>query len=171
MLDLNGIDFAFGVLADVATGYPELLCELTLTTALRTAAMSALAARTLARPDSRVMALIGNGAQSEFQAIAFQHLVGIDTLQVAAVAPDLLPRPLTPLPSDDASDADGAAPDRLAFFAPDTVFLNPMARQQLQSNTVRLQMGLQLRTVRVAGSVPAGGGPLAVMDIAAVQDL
>ena len=61
---------AFGVLAEVATGYPILLSELTLTTALRTAAMSALAARRMARRDSRVMALIGNGAQSEFQAIA-----------------------------------------------------------------------------------------------------
>ena len=68
---------AFGVLADVETGYPLLLSELTVTTALRTAAMSALAARWLARPDSRVMALIGNGAQSEFQAIAFAHMLGI----------------------------------------------------------------------------------------------
>jgi ornithine cyclodeaminase len=68
---------AFGVLADVATGAPLLVSELTLTTALRTAATSAMAARTLARTDSRTMALIGNGAQSEFQALAFQHLVGI----------------------------------------------------------------------------------------------
>jgi ornithine cyclodeaminase len=68
---------AFGVLADVATGYPLLLSELTLTTALRTAATSALAARYMARPDSRVLALIGNGAQSEFQVIAFHHLLGI----------------------------------------------------------------------------------------------
>ncbi len=73
---------AFGVLADVATGAPTLVSELTLTTAMRTAATSALAAKTLARPDSRVMALIGNGAQSEFQAIAFQHLVGIDTVRL-----------------------------------------------------------------------------------------
>jgi ornithine cyclodeaminase len=73
---------AFGVLADVATGYPLLLSELTVTTALRTAAMSALAARWLARPGSRVMALIGNGAQSEFQAIAFHRLLGIRTLRL-----------------------------------------------------------------------------------------
>ncbi len=73
---------AFGVLADVATGLPTLVSELTLTTALRTAATSALAAQTLARPNSRVMALIGNGAQSEFQALAFQHLLGIDTLRL-----------------------------------------------------------------------------------------
>jgi ornithine cyclodeaminase len=78
---------AFGVLADVATGAPLLLSELTLTTALRTAATSALAAQTLARPGSRVMALIGNGAQSEFQAIAFQHLVGIDTLRLFDIDP------------------------------------------------------------------------------------
>jgi ornithine cyclodeaminase len=78
---------AFGVLADVDTGAPLFLSELTLTTALRTAAMSALAAQTLARPDSRVMALIGNGAQSEFQALAFQHLVGITGLRVFDVDP------------------------------------------------------------------------------------
>ena len=78
---------AFGVLADVATGAPVLLSELTLTTALRTAATSALAAQTLARPGSRVMALIGNGAQSEFQAVAFQHLLGIDTLRLFDIDP------------------------------------------------------------------------------------
>jgi ornithine cyclodeaminase len=78
---------AFGVLADVATGAPRLLSELTLTTAIRTAAMSALAARRLARPGCRVMALIGNGAQSEFQAIAFRDLVGIHTVRVYDVDP------------------------------------------------------------------------------------
>ena len=78
---------AFGVLADVDTGAPLFLSELTLTTALRTAAMSALAAKTLARPDSRVMALIGNGAQSEFQALAFQQLLGITALRVYDVDP------------------------------------------------------------------------------------
>ncbi len=73
---------AFGVLADVATGVPELLSELTLTTALRTAAMSVVAARALARPDSRRMALIGNGAQSEFQALAFHCLLGITEIRL-----------------------------------------------------------------------------------------
>ncbi len=73
---------AFGVLADVATGLPLMISELTLTTAMRTAATSAVAARALARPDSRVMALIGNGAQSEFQALAFHHLVGIDEIRL-----------------------------------------------------------------------------------------
>jgi ornithine cyclodeaminase len=69
---------AFGVLADFDSGTPILVSELTLTTALRTAAVSALAARSLARHSSRRMAIIGNGAQSEFQALAFSRLMGID---------------------------------------------------------------------------------------------
>lgn len=79
---------AFGVLADVATGTPQLLSELTLTTAMRTAATSVMAARALARRDSRSMALIGNGAQSEFQALAFHHLMGIDEIRLFDVDPD-----------------------------------------------------------------------------------
>jgi ornithine cyclodeaminase len=91
---------AFGVLADVDTGYPLLLSEMTLTTAIRTAATSALFARFLARPDSRSMALIGNGAQSEFQAIAFHHMVGIDEIRVFDVddaATEKLVQNLAPL--------------------------------------------------------------------------
>lgn len=73
---------AFGVLADVETGIPAFLSELTLSTALRTAAMSAVAAQSLARPNSKSMALIGNGAQSEFQALAFHYLLGIDEIRL-----------------------------------------------------------------------------------------
>jgi len=73
---------AFGVLSDVATGYPLLISEMTLLTALRTAATSAYAAKLLARPESRVMALIGAGAQSEFQTLAFQELLGIREIVV-----------------------------------------------------------------------------------------
>jgi ornithine cyclodeaminase len=68
---------AFGVLADVATGYPVLLSEMTFMTALRTAAVSALAATRMARRASSRMAVIGNGAQSEFQIIAFHRMLGI----------------------------------------------------------------------------------------------
>ncbi|MCH7343841.1 ornithine cyclodeaminase [Pelomonas sp. CA6] len=92
---------AFGVLADVATGIPRLLSELTLSTALRTAATSALAARVLARPDSRCMALIGNGAQSEFQALAFHHLLGIQEIRLYDIDPaatDRLVRNLQSVP-------------------------------------------------------------------------
>lgn len=78
---------AFGALGDVDTGAPLLLSEMTLTTAIRTAATSALAARYLARPDSRSMALIGNGSQSEFQAIAFHALVGIEEIRLYDLDP------------------------------------------------------------------------------------
>ena len=73
---------AFGVLSDVESGYPLLLSEMTLLTALRTAATSAMAARALMNRPARTMALIGNGAQSEFQAIAFRQLLGIKTLHL-----------------------------------------------------------------------------------------
>ncbi|AYN98084.1 MULTISPECIES: ornithine cyclodeaminase [Pseudomonas] len=73
---------AFGALGDVDTGKPVLLSEMTLITAIRTAATSALVARYMARPRSRVMALIGNGSQSEFQAIAFHTMVGIDEVRL-----------------------------------------------------------------------------------------
>jgi ornithine cyclodeaminase len=93
---------AFGVLAEVETGYPLLLSELTVTTALRTAATSALVAARLARPGSRTMALIGNGAQSEFQALAFHTLCGIDEIRVFDVdakATDKLVRNLAAFPA------------------------------------------------------------------------
>lgn len=92
---------AFGVLADVDTGYPVLLSELTLATALRTCATSLMAARALARPDSRRMALIGNGAQSEFQALAFHSHLGIEEVVVYDIDPratDKLARNLSDYP-------------------------------------------------------------------------
>lgn len=73
---------AFGLLADVHTGYPVLLSEMTLLTALRTAATSALVAKYLAPEGADTMTLIGNGAQSEFQALAMQTLCGISKLRL-----------------------------------------------------------------------------------------
>ena len=81
---------AFGLLADVDNGYPVFLSEMTLLTALRTAATSALTGRVLARPDSRVMALIGTGSQAEFQALAFRAAMGIEDLQVFDTDPDAM---------------------------------------------------------------------------------
>jgi ornithine cyclodeaminase len=78
---------AFGLLSDVATGYPVLLSEMTILTALRTAAMSAVAAKYLAPKHATTMAIIGNGAQSEFQALAFKALLGIDRLRLFDVDP------------------------------------------------------------------------------------
>jgi putative ABC transport system permease protein len=85
-------------------------------------------------------------------------VLGIDTLGVALLAPQWLPRP-----------AQGE--DRMASFAPGKVFLNPAAQAQLGSTRVDLQQGLQVQRVEVAGTVSAGGKALAVMDIGAAQDL
>lgn len=86
------------------------------------------------------------------------RVLGVDALVVAQLAPRLLP-----------AVADGA--DRLAVLAPDTVFLNPAAQRLLPEDRVRVQAGLGLRELRVAGTTLAGGGPLLVLDIAAAQDL
>jgi len=88
------------------------------------------------------------------------RVVGVDALVVARLAPALMPVPVP-----------GADAERMALFTPGRVFLNPAARQALSGDRLRLQSGLQLLEVQVAGSVAAGGAPLAVMDIGAAQEL
>lgn len=78
---------AFGALASVDTGYPTLFSEMTLLTALRTAATSAFATRTLARKDSQTAAIIGNGAQSEFQIRALAAVNGIRDFRLFDIDP------------------------------------------------------------------------------------
>ena len=73
---------AFGCLAEVQTGWPVMLSEMTLLTGIRTAATSVLAASVLARQDAKRMAMIGNGAQSEFQILAFADQLGIESVQL-----------------------------------------------------------------------------------------
>jgi putative ABC transport system permease protein len=86
------------------------------------------------------------------------RVLGVDALVVAQLAPALMPVPAADAP-------------RMALFTPGTVFLNPAARQALGGDRVQLQSGLRLLDVQVAGSVAAGGAPLAVMDIGAAQEL
>ena len=78
---------AFGVLSKVYTGYPILFSEMTILTALRTASTSAVVAIYLARKNSKCMAIIGNGAQSEFQALAFKTILGINKLRLYDIDP------------------------------------------------------------------------------------
>jgi putative ABC transport system permease protein len=86
------------------------------------------------------------------------RVIGVDALVIPSIAPALMP-----------VSQEGSS--RFAVFAPDTLFLNPAARQALGPGAaLRLQSGLQLREAKVAGTVAAGGGPLAVMDIGAAQD-
>jgi putative ABC transport system permease protein len=86
------------------------------------------------------------------------RVLGVDALVVGRLAPALA---LVP----------GPQASRFDVFAPDAVFVNPAARQQLTGNAAALQVGQVLRPVRVAGTVGAGGGPLMVMDLGAAQDL
>jgi len=88
---------AFGLLADVTTGYPVLLSEMTLLTALRTAATSALVARALAPAEARVMAMIGAGAQSEFQSLAMKAICGIEEIRLWDTDPAALRKAATNL--------------------------------------------------------------------------
>lgn len=102
----------------------------------------------------------------ELQTLAFARdgsrrtlrVLGVDPLVVASVAPGLQPVPSEPN-------------DRLAVLAPDTAFLNPAAQALLPPQRVRLQAGMALRELRIAGTASAAGGPLLVMDIAAAQEL
>lgn len=95
------------------------------------------------------------------------RVIGIDALVLPTIAPALMPQ---------------AAPsaDRFALFAPGQVFLNAAARTALglpaeapagSRETVQLRSGDAWRQLAVAGHVAAGGTALAVMDIAAAQDL
>jgi ornithine cyclodeaminase len=77
----------FGVLSHMSTGYPVLFTEMTILTALRTAANSALAAKYLAPKNSKTMAIIGNGAQSDFQCLAFKDMLGITDIRAFDIEP------------------------------------------------------------------------------------
>ena len=121
----------------------------------------ALLARLALDPDvlvaSPVLEVSSYALTGKTERIALR-VVGVDALVVAAVAPALMPVPAPDAP-------------RLAYFAPDTVFLNAAAAQRFDGKALQLQSGLQLKAVIVAGRVNAGGAPLAVMDIGAAQEL
>ena len=94
---------AFGVLANVSNGYPTFWSEMTLLTALRTGATSAMVAKLLARRDSSTLALIGAGTQSEFQALAFRAVLGITQVRLWDTDPaalDKFVRNMAPLGFD-----------------------------------------------------------------------
>jgi ornithine cyclodeaminase/alanine dehydrogenase-like protein (mu-crystallin family) len=68
---------------DPDDGTPLALMDGTYITAARTAAGSALATRLLARPDARVVAVIGTGAEARAHARAHARLPGIEVVRVA----------------------------------------------------------------------------------------
>ncbi len=94
---LNPVDnklnvVAFGMLSEVATGYPLMISSMTLLTAIRTAATSALASRHLAKKESKRLTMIGCGAQSEFQVLAHHALFDITEVYYFDVDPQAMVR-------------------------------------------------------------------------------
>ena len=72
---------ATGQLSEIKYGYPILLSEMTTLTGLRTAATAVMVSDYMSRKDSATLALIGTGAQSEFQARALKLVRPIQTIR------------------------------------------------------------------------------------------
>ncbi|MBK2124050.1 ornithine cyclodeaminase [Fangia hongkongensis] len=83
---------ATGQLSKVSDGHPLLISEMTVLTGLRTAATSALATDFLAREDAKTLALIGTGAQSDFQALATSLVRDIKTIRYHDIDPKAMER-------------------------------------------------------------------------------
>jgi ornithine cyclodeaminase len=79
---------AIGMLADTKTGEPVLVSEMTLLTAIRTGATTALASKYLANRNAHKIGIIGCGSQSEFQILA--HLQLFDLTEVYYHDEDIL---------------------------------------------------------------------------------
>lgn len=78
---------ATGQLSRIDTGYPLMFSEMTILTALRTAAASALATDLMARKNAHTLALIGTGAQSEFQVQCLQLVRDIKEVRYFDIDP------------------------------------------------------------------------------------
>ncbi|WP_428608575.1 ornithine cyclodeaminase [Sedimenticola sp.] len=81
---------ALGMLADASNGFPLMLSEMTLLTAIRTATTTALGAKYLARPNSRHLAMIGTGAQAEFQLQAIRQVLPIERVSFFDTDPEAM---------------------------------------------------------------------------------
>jgi ornithine cyclodeaminase/alanine dehydrogenase-like protein (mu-crystallin family) len=76
------------VMLDSSSGEPVALCDGTFLTAWRTGAGSGAATDLLARPDAKIGALLGCGAQAKTQALALDAVRALDTLRVYAPRAD-----------------------------------------------------------------------------------
>lgn len=100
------------------------------------------------------------------------RVIGLDPLVAASFSPELLPLPAAP--------RDGASSPLLALLGAGRIFLSDSARRRLglaaeAGGTLSLRFEragrLQDAQLEIAGRVPAGGAPLAVLDIATAQAL
>ena len=129
---------AVGQLSETDSGYPFLICDMTLLTAVRTAATGVMAAKYLARDDSSSLAIIGTGAQAEFQVAGFAahfeirdvYYFDIDRKAMAKFSGNLAGRAFSLVPCDNiieaVSQADivitaTAAKQRQSLFAIDAI--------------------------------------------------
>jgi len=80
--------FASYLLHDPETGAPLAFMEAGYLTGLRTGAASAAAAKRLARPDSRVVACFGAGAQAGFQLTCLKAVLPLERVQVTSRSPE-----------------------------------------------------------------------------------
>jgi ornithine cyclodeaminase/alanine dehydrogenase-like protein (mu-crystallin family) len=74
-------------LFDGVSGVPVAVMNAEPITAIRTAAATAVATRALARPESRVVAVIGAGHQARAHVAALRAVCDVDTLRVASRTP------------------------------------------------------------------------------------
>lgn len=81
---------AVGQMSGVHDGFPILLSEMTTLTALRTSATSMIATDNLAKKKSSVLALVGTGAQGEFQALGHRMVRPITTIRYYDIDPQAM---------------------------------------------------------------------------------
>ncbi len=79
---------AIVALFDEQTGAPLALVDGTSITAARTAAASALSCRLAARPESRVLAIVGGGVQARSHLAALPRVLPIEEIRIASAFPE-----------------------------------------------------------------------------------
>jgi alanine dehydrogenase len=85
-----GLPSELGLLTlyDPATGAPVAIMDATLITACRTGAMTAVGARYLARPDSRVLGHVGARGTAFWNVVLLDELFGLEQIQVTSRRPE-----------------------------------------------------------------------------------
>ncbi len=120
---------------DTATGHMIGLCDGTFLTAVRTAAASAVASQVLARPDARVLGIIGVGAQAVCHLHALSRCFPLQQVLIHDVD----------------SNAVASFARRTAGLSPHPLEIAPASREQILARSDMLV---------TATSVGAGAGPV-----------